>query len=587
MRSRALVVLLIFSITMLFIPLSAGAASAPEQASPKLSAGAGAASSSNYEKAIDLKILGLLATKPANFELDRPPKRAEGLAMLIRLLGKENEVLQGDYKHPFKDVPTWADKYVGYAYQNGIVRGKSSDTYGAHDPMTAKQYVALVLRSIGYKDGVDFEYNQALDKAVEIGLLSRSEANELKNRSVFLRDDLVAVSYNALTVKIKGSSRTLAEKLVDTDKSVFRPAAELLGLYPSDFERQYGDVLSFSPRRTSYGYVIRNTDDLVKFITKMLVNHTSSAELDITDFSGDIKKEFQNAFDVALKASEGITRVPCSVKLREYEINSSRRRMNLTLTYRDSESMYSSNRAKAKTALDKARHIVAERISADMTDFEKEKILHDYIVSNTAYDHENYKRNTLSEDVFEEYGCLVLGKAVCEGYAEAIKLLCDLAGIECIIVAGTPVSNSAEGHAWNIVKIDGEYYHLDATNNDTMTKDGTEILIYSYFNLTDSEMMKFYEWETSQYPKCRSTRNNYYNKYGLVADDTESLRRVLTAAIEKRSPVIEVKISNYTQNTFSVMKDMIINSRAIIQYRYTINAELGIVQILNIKYIDQ
>ena len=216
---------------MLFIPLSAGAASAPEQASPKLSAGAGAASSSNYEKAIDLKILGLLATKPANFELDRPPKRAEGLAMLIRLLGKENEVLQGDYKHPFKDVPTWADKYVGYAYQNGIVRGKSSDTYGAHDPMTAKQYVALVLRSIGYKDGVDFEYNQALDKAVEIGLLSRSEANELKNRSVFLRDDLVAVSYNALTVKIKGSSRTLAEKLVDTDKSVFRPAAELLGLH--------------------------------------------------------------------------------------------------------------------------------------------------------------------------------------------------------------------------------------------------------------------------------------------------------------------------------------------------------------------
>lgn len=579
LRIKVLVIFLIFSIMMLITPLSASAVTAPE-----LSAGAGAASSSSYEKAIDLKVLGLLATGPANFELDRAPTRTEGLVMLIRLLGKENEALKGNYEHPFKDIPRWADKYAGYAYQNGIANGKSSDTYGASDPLTAKQYVALVLRSMGYKDGVDFEYNKALDKAVEIGLLSRAEANELNSRSVFLRNDLVAVSYNALTVKINGSSQTLAEKLVDTDKAVFRPAAELLGVYPTDFERQYGDVLSFSPRRTSYGYVIRNTDDLVKFITKMLVNHTSSVELDITVFSGDIKKEFQNAFDVALKASEGITRVPCSVKLWEYEINSSRRRMNLTLTYRDSESMYSSNRAKAKTALDKARHIVAERISADMTDFEKEKILHDYIVSNTAYDHENYKRNTLSEDAFEEYGCLVLGNAVCEGYAEAMKLLCDLAGIECIIVAGTSVSNSAEGHAWNIVKIDGEYYHLDATNNDTMTKDGTEILIYSYFNLTDSEMMKFYEWETSQYPKCRSTRNNYYNKYGLVADDTESLRRVLTAAIEKRSPVIEVKISNYTQDTLPALKEMIKNSKAVKYYKSTVNAGLGIVQILNIEY---
>ena len=56
------------------------------------------------------------------------------------------------------------------------------------------------------------------------------------------------------------------------------------------------------------------------------------------------------------------------------------RSMKLTVTYRESQAKYTSKRAKVKAALDKARLIVAEHISVDMTDFEKEKILHDYII---------------------------------------------------------------------------------------------------------------------------------------------------------------------------------------------------------------
>ena len=89
MKSKPLVIVLIFAITALIMPLPSGAASAPEQALPALPAETSAVSSSNYEKAIDLKILGLLATKPDEFELDRVPTRTEGLVMLLRLLGKE------------------------------------------------------------------------------------------------------------------------------------------------------------------------------------------------------------------------------------------------------------------------------------------------------------------------------------------------------------------------------------------------------------------------------------------------------------------------------------------------------------------
>ncbi|MGB3990321.1 MAG: S-layer homology domain-containing protein, partial [Acetivibrionales bacterium] len=124
MKSKPLVIVLIFAITALIMPLPSGAASAPEQALPALPAETSAASSSNYEKAIDLKILGLLATKPDEFELDRVPTRTEGLVMLLRLLGKEYPARQGVCRHPFKDVQPWADNYVGYAYQNGIINGK-------------------------------------------------------------------------------------------------------------------------------------------------------------------------------------------------------------------------------------------------------------------------------------------------------------------------------------------------------------------------------------------------------------------------------------------------------------------------------
>jgi hypothetical protein len=584
LRAKAFIATLMFLITALAMPLAACAASVPAQAGSLLSAEIPSASASNYEKAIDLKILGLMANDPANFELDHAPTRDQGVTMLVRLLGKEYEAQNGGYTHPFKDVQKWADGYVGYAYQNGIINGKTNDTFGAKDPLTANQFAAMVLRSLGYKDGVDFQYKQALDKAAEIGLLSRSEANELKNGSKFLRNDLVAISYNALKVNLKGSSRTLMEKLVDTDKAVFRPAAERLGLYTSDFERQYGDPASFLPSRTSYGYAIRNTDKLVLFIVKTLLDHTVSVEIDMSAFDGDIKEAFGPAFDKALEAAEEISGVENFVKERAYK--SDFRTMKVTFTYRDTASVYNAKMENVKTALNKARHVVANLISAKMTDFEKEKILHDYIVNSTTYDYECHQRDTLSsDDAFEEYGCLVLGKAVCEGYSEAMKLLCDLAGVECMIIEGESIE-TAIGHAWNIIKIDGEYYHLDVTNDDAITGNGMEVLTYIYFNLTDSEMMKFNKWDTSLYPQCTSTRNNYYHKYSLVADSTEELGRFLTAAIEKHSPVFEVRVTNYSRNSFSYLAEMIKQSKVIRKYVCSINTDLGIIKIMDIEYFD-
>ena len=67
----------------------------------------------------------------------------------------------------------------------------------------------------------------------------------------------------------------------------------------------------------------------------------------------------------------------------------------------------------------------------------------------------------------------------------SIKTLLNRAGIDCSIVIGT---SKGGGHAWNIVRIDGEYYHLDTTYNDPVFSNGDRMLVYHYFNLTDRKL---------------------------------------------------------------------------------------------------
>lgn len=93
--------------------------------------------------------------------------------------------------------------------------------------------------------------------------------------------------------------------------------------------------------------------------------------------------------------------------------------------------------------------------------FEKVRSIHDYVCNITTYD-------LNASHAYSAYGALVDGKSVCEGYAEAIKLLCDQAGIESILVFGTGVTSAGnDNHMWNYIKMDdGKWYALDATWDD-------------------------------------------------------------------------------------------------------------------------
>lgn len=121
------------------------------------------------------------------------------------------------------------------------------------------------------------------------------------------------------------------------------------------------------------------------------------------------------------------------------------------------------------------------------SDYQKIKIIHDYLVDNISYDKTISKNN-----IYDIYGALVNKEAVCEGYAKAFKYLMDKVEIECIVVIGdaTNSDENTQKHAWNYVKLDNAWYAVDVTWDDAVIVGGTLTKKYKYrYFLKGSETM--------------------------------------------------------------------------------------------------
>ena len=163
------------------------------------------------ELATDLKAMGLFSgVSDTDFDLERVPTRLEVLVMLIRVLGEEKTALDGEWTHPFTDVPLWADKYVGYAYENGLTMGISATEFGT-DNASAVTYLTFMLRALGYSDAEgDFKWDAPHSLARGLGILP-----SIVDTENFWRADIVTVSYAALSVNLKDSTVMLSEKLIE------------------------------------------------------------------------------------------------------------------------------------------------------------------------------------------------------------------------------------------------------------------------------------------------------------------------------------------------------------------------------------
>ena len=170
---------------------------------------AAAAHVSGTEAAETLSALGLLRGTAKGFELERSATRAEAAVMLLRLLGKEADAENETAACPFDDGG-WASRQLTYAWKNGLVNGRSATHYGSADTVGSRDYVTMLLRALGYSEAEgDFTWRESLAFADGIGLCH----GEYTADSAFLREDMVLLSRTALTLSVKGTDHTLAQKL--------------------------------------------------------------------------------------------------------------------------------------------------------------------------------------------------------------------------------------------------------------------------------------------------------------------------------------------------------------------------------------
>mgnify|MGYP000944889434 CR=1 FL=1 len=148
------------------------------------------------------------------YELDRAPTRIEAITMLVRLLGKESEATNRIWSHPFNDVPTWAEPYVGYAFNYGLTSGISARKFGSTHLISLSQYLTFILRALGYKDGADFQWDEAQELTDRLGITN----GETYNLSTFTRGDIAIISFKSLSAKLKGAQTTLIDNFYKSNK---------------------------------------------------------------------------------------------------------------------------------------------------------------------------------------------------------------------------------------------------------------------------------------------------------------------------------------------------------------------------------
>lgn len=159
-----------------------------------------------------------------------------------------------------------------------------------------------------------------------------------------------------------------------------------------------------------------------------------------------------------------------------------------------------------KDIYDGAKRVLDKVVKDGMNDLEKETAIYSWVVNNINYDwrHQNILVSTPRES-FTPYGGLVNRTAICLGYATTFQLLCDLAGVECITVVGAAF-NSTGDHGWNMVRLGGNWYCVDATWDANYRENGGTAgreQDWSFFNVTSSEMADSnHQWDYANTPEA-------------------------------------------------------------------------------------
>ncbi len=201
---------------------------------------------------------------------------------------------------------------------------------------------------------------------------------------------------------------------------------------------------------------------------------------------------------------------------------------------------------------EKINYIVLMALNQKLnTDYEKCRWIHNYLVKNVRYHFEAVKYPDKYPEAFRIDGVFKDNMAVCEGIAKAFKILCDRLDVKCLIAFGTAslkYFGKEMPHAWNIVKINEQFMHIDVTW-DIGISEPSKHTRYDYFCISDKYLKIDHIY--SGFPLCQTDIWSYFYKKKRIFSSANQLKNYLEIELKQNNNILYFKIvkdENLPQN---------------------------------------
>lgn len=233
--------------------------------------------------------------------------------------------------------------------------------------------------------------------------------------------------------------------------------------------------------------------------------------------------------------------------------------------------LYSPNYTMTSEQIAQQENMIAQAVDnylaqlpANATDYDKVKYVYEMVILNTEY-------NLEAPDNQNICSVFLGGESVCLGYAKAVQYLLQQLNVEATVITGSVISG--ESHAWNLVKVNGQYYYLDATWGDASytSAGGEETALsninYDYLCITTHDLLKTHIIEHPiSVPNCIVQIDNYYVKEGLylTSMDTMLVENIFNTAKSQGRTCVAIRCSNST--VYQEFQTNMLDNQHIFQY---------------------